>query len=46
METVTSLISIHLFQLTRQQLKKSSQMFKKKCMGKIDVTEGKKIIRL
>uniref|UniRef100_A0A0K8TUU0 Antennal Binding Protein X n=1 Tax=Epiphyas postvittana TaxID=65032 RepID=A0A0K8TUU0_EPIPO len=25
--------------LTRQQLKKSSQMFKKKCMSKIDVTE-------
>ncbi|KAI8432153.1 hypothetical protein MSG28_004624 [Choristoneura fumiferana] len=28
--------------LTRQQLKKSSQVFKKKCMAKIDVTEAKK----
>ncbi|KAI8432155.1 hypothetical protein MSG28_004624 [Choristoneura fumiferana] len=38
----TCLTSIHLFQLTRQQLKKSSQVFKKKCMAKIDVTEAKK----
>lgn len=30
-----------LLQMTRQQLKNSSKMLKKSCMGKNDVTEGK-----